>query len=86
MPDDELQRLDRLLAQLVQVLDAPGETADKSPETTWRRLDLLFAAMGADALRATLRRQGMDRVTIDEALDRLNRRRAAMSAPSAGEP
>ncbi len=83
--DDELQRLDRLLAQLARVLDAPGEDADISPEASWQRLDLLYAAMGADALRATLRRQGMDSATIDQALDLLGRRRAAISRASDDE-
>ncbi len=82
--DEELERLDRLLAQLAQVLDAPGESADVSPEASWQRLDLLYAAMGADALRATLRRQGMDSATIGEALELLARRRAAISGASEG--
>jgi hypothetical protein len=80
--NEELERLDRLLAQLAQVLDAPGEEADISPEASWQRLDLLYAAMGGDALRATLRRQGMDAATIGEALDLLDRRRAAIAAAS----
>ncbi|MDQ6605683.1 MAG: hypothetical protein M3Z06_03955 [Actinomycetota bacterium] len=83
--NEELDRLDRLLAQLAQVLDAPGESADSSPEASWQRLDLLYAAMGADALRATLRRQGMDSATIGEALDRLGRRRSAISRASQGD-
>jgi hypothetical protein len=76
---DELQRLDRLLAQLVQVLDVPGEDADGSAESIWQKVDLLYESMGADALRALLRRQGMGSATIDDALDVLGRRRAAMS-------
>jgi hypothetical protein len=80
--NEELKRLDRLLVQLAQVLDAPGDEADISPEASWQRLDLLYAAMGGDALRATLRRQGMDSATIGEALDLLDRRRAAISAAS----
>jgi hypothetical protein len=80
--NEEIERLDRLLVQLAQVLDAPGEEAYISPEASWQRLDLLYAAMGGDALRAMLRRQGMDSATIGEALDLLDRRRAAISAAS----
>ncbi len=80
--NEELERLDRLLAQLAQVLEAPGQEADASPEASWQRLDLLYAAMGADALRATLRRQGMDSTTIGAALELLDRRRATIAAAS----
>lgn len=76
---DELQRLDRILPQLLRVLDAPGEDADGSAEPIWQRLDLLYESMGADALRALLRRQGMGHGSIDDALDVLARRRIAMS-------
>ncbi len=83
--NEELERLDRLLVQLAQVLDAPGEAADASPEASWQKLDLLYGVMGDDALRATLRRQGMDSATITVALDFLGRRRAATAGASAGE-
>ncbi len=75
---DELQRLDRLLPELGRVLDAPGEDAD-SAESIWQRLDVLFKSMGPDALRALLRRQGMRSAAVDDALEVLDRRRAAMS-------
>jgi hypothetical protein len=76
---DELERLDRLLAQLGRMLDAPGEEGDQSPEWTWQKLDLLEQSMGPDALTALLRRQGMSRATVEEALGVLARRRAAAS-------
>lgn len=76
---DELQRLDRILPQLVRVLDAAGADITGSAELIWQRLDLLYKSMGADALRALLRRQGMDRTSIEDALDVLDRRRTAMS-------
>ena len=77
--DDELERLDRLLGQLGRMLDAPGDGHDPSVEWTWQKLDLLEESMGADALTALLRRQGMGRATVAEALDVLARRRAARS-------
>ncbi|MGI8413215.1 MAG: hypothetical protein ACR2LV_07820 [Solirubrobacteraceae bacterium] len=76
---DELQRLDRILPQLVRVLDAAGADLPGSTELIWQRLDLLYKSMGADALRAMLRRQGMERASIKDALEVLDRRRAAMS-------
>jgi len=76
---DELQRLDRLLPQLLRVLDAPGEDDQGSAESVWQKLDVLYKSMGDDALRALLRRQGMGSGSIDDALDVLVRRRAAMS-------
>lgn len=77
MTDDELERLDRLLGQLGRMLDAPGDGHDPSAEWTWQKLDLLEESMGPDALTALLRRQGMGRATVAEALDVLARRRAA---------
>jgi hypothetical protein len=75
---DELERLDRLLAQLGHILKAPGEDDDAgTPEWTWEKLELLESSMGADALTATLRRRGMSRELVDEALATLQRRRAA---------
>jgi hypothetical protein len=79
MPDDELERLDRLLGQLGRMLDAPGDDGEPSAEWTWQKLDLLEQSMGADALTALLRRQGMGRATVEEALDVLARRRDARS-------
>jgi hypothetical protein len=75
--DDELDRLDRLLTALGRLLDAPGEEGEPSPEWTWQKLDLLEQSMGADALTALLRRQGMGRSTVEEALGVLARRREA---------
>jgi hypothetical protein len=75
---DELDRLDRVLRELDQVLDVPGEDGDGSAEQSWQRLDLLYESMGADALGALLRRQGMDRSLADEALAVLERRRRLM--------
>lgn len=74
---DELERLDRLLAQLGRILAAPGEEFDGSPESTWQKLDLLESTMGPDALVATLRRQGFSQAAIDEALEVIARRRDA---------
>ena len=74
---DELDRLDRLLSQLDRVLEVPGDEGDSPPEWTWQKLDRLESGMGADALGAMLRRQGMPRATVDEALAVLARRRAA---------
>lgn len=76
---DELERLDRLLAVLARVLDAPGDGGESSPEWTWQKLDLMEASMGQDALRALFRRQGMGPRTCDEALAVLARRRGAVS-------
>ncbi|MEA2354947.1 MAG: hypothetical protein QOD61_1076 [Solirubrobacteraceae bacterium] len=76
---DELERLDRLLSQLGRMLDAPGEEGEASPEWTWQKLDLLEQSMGPDALTALLRRQGMSRATVEEALGVLARRRDASS-------
>ncbi len=75
---DELERLDRLLSQLGRMLEAPGDDGG-SAEWTWQKLDLLEESMGADALTALLRRQGMGRATVGEALDVLARRRGARS-------
>jgi hypothetical protein len=77
--DDELERLDRLLAQLGRMLDSPGDAGEPSAEWTWQKLDLLEQTMGADALTALLRRQGMGRTTVAEALGVLARRRGAGS-------
>lgn len=73
---DELQRLDRLLAQLGNILRWPGDDAEDSPEWTWQKVDQLYESMGSEALRALLRRQGMTHATIDEVLEVLERRRA----------
>lgn len=72
---DDLARLDRLLERLDRILDAPGDEEDASAELTWHRLGVLEASMGADALRAMLRRQGMSAASVDEALAILARRR-----------
>jgi hypothetical protein len=73
---DELARLDRLLEGLTRVLEVPGDDAtDGSAEPTWQKLDVLEASMGADALSAMLRRQGMSGSYIDEVLAILARRR-----------
>ncbi len=61
------------------MLDAPGEAGEPSAEWTWQKLDLLEQTMGADALTALLRRQGMGRATVEEALGVLARRRGAGS-------
>jgi hypothetical protein len=74
---DELNRLDRLLSQLSSVLEVPGEEGDPPPEWTWQRLERLDAGMGSDALGALLRRQGMPRPAVEEALGVLAQRRAA---------
>jgi hypothetical protein len=77
MPD-EFERLDRLLGQLAQVLEAPGEDADASPEMSWQKLDLMYESMGPDALGVLLRRQGMRRDSVQEALTVLEGRRRLM--------
>jgi hypothetical protein len=74
---DDFERLDRVLRQLSQVLDAPGE-GDASPETSWRKLDIMYASMGPDALGVLLRRQGMDRASIGEAIEVLESRHRLM--------
>ncbi|MEA2301587.1 MAG: hypothetical protein QOE44_2122, partial [Solirubrobacteraceae bacterium] len=56
-----------------------GEEGEASPEWTWQKLDLLEQSMGPDALTALLRRQGMSRATVEEALGVLARRRGASS-------
>lgn len=76
---DEFERLDRLLRQLAQVLEVPGEDDDVSPELSWQRLDLMYESMGPDALGALLRRQGLDRPSTGETLSVLSRRRRLMS-------
>jgi hypothetical protein len=75
---DEFEHLDRLLRQLGQVLQAPGEDDGASAEMSWQRLDLLYASMGSDALGALLRRQGMSRTSTAEALEVLEGRRKLM--------
>lgn len=73
---EDLDALDKLLADLRQVLDLRG--TDDSPDEAWARLELLESSMGSDALRAILRRQGMSQNGIDEAITVLaNRREAA---------
>jgi hypothetical protein len=72
---DEFERLDRLLRQLGQVLQAPGEDDGASAEMSWQRLDLLYASMGSDALGVLLRRQGMNRASTAEAVEVLESRR-----------
>jgi hypothetical protein len=75
---DEFERLDRLLRQLGQVLEAPGDDAGASPEMSWQKLDLMYHSMGPDALGVLLRRQGMDRATAEEAIAVLESRRRLM--------
>ncbi|HWC85024.1 MAG TPA: hypothetical protein VG388_00695 [Solirubrobacteraceae bacterium] len=75
---DEFERLDRLLRQLGQVLEAPGDDDGASPEVSWQKLDLLYSSMGADALGVLLRRQGMRRSAVEEALAVLESRRRLM--------
>jgi len=75
---DEFERLDSLLRQLGQVLEAPGEDGGASAELSWQKLDLLYDSMGPDALGALLRRQGMGRPATDEALAVLTSRRRLM--------
>ena len=76
---DELDRLDRLLSQLSRVLEVPGEGPDAPPERTWQKLEQLEIGMGSRALAAFLRRQGMPRGAVDEALEVLAQRRAGQS-------
>ncbi len=76
---DEFARLDRLLRQLEQVLEVPGEHGDVSAELSWQKLDLMYGSMGSDALGALLRRQGLDRPSTEETLSVLGRRRRLMS-------
>jgi hypothetical protein len=71
---DEFERLDRLLGQLGQVLDAPGDDGERSAELSWQKLDLMYASMGPDALGALLRRQGLSRTSAQEALEVLGHR------------
>lgn len=71
---DEFERLDRLLTQLNRILEVPGQS-DSSAEWTWEKLELLERSMGEDALAALLRRQGMSRATLAEALEVLEQRR-----------
>ncbi len=77
--NEELDRLDRLLAQLGQLLDVPGEDGEAAPEWTWQKLDLMAEAMGPEALGVLLRRQGMGREATEEALQVLRDRHAAGS-------
>ncbi len=74
---DELERLDKLLAQVGRILTSPSDVYDDSPEGTWQKLDLLESQMGPDALTAILSRQGVSRESIAEALVVLARRRDA---------
>lgn len=75
---DEFERLDRLLRQLGQVLEAPGEDGDNSVEMSWQKLDLMYSSMGPDALGVLLRRQGMNRASVTEAIEVLESRRRLM--------
>ncbi|HWF74515.1 MAG TPA: hypothetical protein VG186_14290 [Solirubrobacteraceae bacterium] len=79
---DDFERLDRLLRQLAQVLEAPGEGDGDgegvTAEMSWQKLDLMYSSMGADALGVLLRRQGMDRATSAEALAVLENRSRLM--------
>jgi hypothetical protein len=75
---DEFERLDRLLRQLGQVLEAPGEDGGNSAEMSWQKLDLMYSSMGPDALGVLLRRQGMNRASVTEALEVLESRRRLM--------
>jgi hypothetical protein len=76
---DEFERLDRLLRQLGQVLDAPGDGDGASAEMSWQKLDLMYASMGPDALAVLLRRQGMDRASVAGAIAVLENRQQLMS-------
>jgi hypothetical protein len=75
---DEFERLDRLLRQLGQVLEAPGDEVGAPPEMSWQKLDLMYSSMGPDALGVLLRRQGMNRAAVAEALEVLESRRRLM--------
>ena len=77
--DDEFAHLDRLLRQLAQVLEVPGDDGGASPELSWQKLDLMYVSMGPDALGALLRRQGLDRSSTEVALSVLSRRRRLLS-------
>ena len=76
---EELERLDKLLAQLGQLLDVPGDDGEASPEWTWQKLGVMADSMGPEALGALLRRQGMGQQSVDEALQVLSDRQAAGS-------
>lgn len=82
---EELDRLDRLITLLARILEVPGEEGDASPEWTWQKFDLLESSMGAEALRALLRRQGMSHRSVDEAFAVLATRRAARGDAGSGE-
>jgi hypothetical protein len=75
---DDFERLDRLLRQLAQVLDSPGDDGAASAEMSWQKLDLMYNSMGPDALGVLLRRQGMNRATSEEAIAVLESRRRLM--------
>ncbi|HEY5316477.1 MAG TPA: hypothetical protein VIJ20_00750 [Solirubrobacteraceae bacterium] len=75
---EEFERLDRLLRQLAQVLEVPGDDPGAPPELSWQKLDLLYASMGSDALGALLRRQGVGRSSTEEAMAVLENRRRMM--------
>lgn len=75
--DPELQRIDRLLDQLGNILSWPGDEGADSPEWTWQKVDQLYESMGDEALRALLRRQGMSHANIDAVIEVLERRRSA---------
>jgi hypothetical protein len=74
-----LERLDHLIAQLRQILEAPADQDDDPVEWTWQRLEQLHGSMGAEALRAMLRRQGMNRAGVGAAFEVLATRRAGRS-------
>lgn len=85
MTDDDLERLDKLLARLARILQSPGDEYDASPESTWQKLDVLEVGMGPDALSALLRRQGVTRAESDEVLTVIARRRAARAGDGDGD-
>jgi lipoprotein NlpI len=76
---DDFERLDRALSQLGRLLASPGDDDDESAELIWEKLGVLYESMGAEALRAMLRRQGLGTRTIDDALNVLDRRRGTTS-------
>ncbi len=78
--DDDLERLDKLLARLGRILQSPGDDFDASAESTWQKLDVLDAGMGPDALAALLGRQGVTREESAEVQAVLARRRSAGGA------